>query len=94
MITKEDLEDKAESIGFRLPRTLIEMKAWDYFHKIERIPIEITQIFNIMGINPRKITQFLNKIKKDLTRKEEIEYINYVTGHTLEIRCMLAMFRV
>lgn len=94
MITKEDLEDKCECIGFRLPKTLIEMKAWDYFHKIERIPVGITEIYTIMGISPRKVHQYLNKIEKGLTRKEEIEYMTYVAGHTLEIRCILAMFRV
>ena len=94
MITKDDLEDKAEGIGFRLPKTLIEMKAWDYFHKIERIPVGITQIFDIMGISPRKVHQYLNKIEKGLTRKEEIDYMTYVAGHTLEIRAMLSLFRV
>jgi predicted adenine nucleotide alpha hydrolase (AANH) superfamily ATPase len=94
MITKEDLEDKCECIGFRLPKTLIEMKAWDYFHKIERIPVGITEIYTTMGITPKKVHQYLNKIEKGLTRKEEIEYMTYVAGHTLEIRCLLAMFRV
>ena len=94
MITKEDLEDKCECIGFRLPKTLIEMKAWDYFHKIERIPVGITEIYTIMGISSKKVHQYLNKIEKGLTRKEEIEYMTYVAGHTLEIRCILAMFRV
>jgi hypothetical protein len=94
MITKDDLEDRAEGIGFRLPRTLIEMKAWDYFHKIERIPVGITEIFDIMGIGPRKVHQYLNKIEKSLTRKEEIEYMSYVAANTLEIRAMLSLFKV
>jgi hypothetical protein len=94
MISKDDLEDRAEGIGFRLPKTLIEMKAWDYFHKIDRIPTRITEIFDIMGIGPKKVHQYLNKIEKGLTRKEEIEYMSYVASNTLEIRAMLSLFKV
>jgi hypothetical protein len=92
-MTPDEIEDRFESISFRPPRTFAEMKAWDHFAKYDGPYLNICNVFNDMGISPKKVHQYLNKIEKGLTKKENLEYLAYIGSHSFDIRVILSYFR-
>jgi hypothetical protein len=94
MITKDELEDRFDSISFKAPKTVAQMKAWYHFATVESPTVDILQIFDLMDISQTKIKCFKEKISKGLTKKENLEFLEYLGCHSFDIRCILSYFRI
>ena len=92
-MTKDELEDRFDSISFKAPKTVAEMKAWHHFATYEKPILDIIEIFEVMEISPSKIKCFKEKMVKGLTKKENLEYLQYLGCHSFDIRVILSYFR-
>jgi hypothetical protein len=92
-MTPDEIEDRFESISFRPPRTYGEMKAWYHFAKYDGKPLDILKVFYDIGITPKKVHLFLNKVQDGFTKKETLESLTYIGLHSFDIRVMLSYFR-
>lgn len=92
-MTKDEIEDRFDSISFRPPKTFSEMKAWHHFSKYDGSPLNIEEVFRIIGIPEKKIKTFLTKQVQGFTKKENIECLEYIGLHSFDIRVILSYFR-
>jgi hypothetical protein len=93
MLTKDEIDDHFESLSFRPPKTYGEMKAWYHFSKYDGKPVDILQVFYDMGISPKKVHYFLNKVQDGFTKKETLESLQYIGLHSYDIRAILSYFK-
>jgi hypothetical protein len=93
MITKDELEDKFDSISFKAPKTVAEMKAWHHFATMDGPKLDIIPIFELMEVSKSKINCFKERMIKGLTKKENLEFLHYLGCHSFDIRVILSYFR-
>jgi hypothetical protein len=93
MMTKDELEDKFDSISFKAPKTVAEMKAWHHFATADGPRLDIIPIFELMELSPSKIKCFKERMVKGLTKKENLEFLEYLGCHSFDIRVILSYFR-
>jgi hypothetical protein len=94
MLTKEEMEDRLDSLSFKAPKTIAQMKAWHHFATYEKPIVNIYEVFELMDLPFKKIESFKNKLVTGLTKKENLEYLSYLGCHSFDIRSILSYFRV
>lgn len=92
-MTKDELEDRFDSISFKAPKTVAEMKAWHHFATNDGPKLDVIEIFELMEISQSKIKCFKEKMCKGFTKKENLEFLQYLGSHSFDIRVILSYFR-
>jgi len=92
MLTKDDLEDRFDSISFSKPKTYPQMKAWHHF-AMHEFKVDIYPIFELMDISKTKILKYSKKINDGLNKKENLEFLEYIGRHSFDIRVILSYFK-
>jgi hypothetical protein len=94
IMTKDELDDKFDSISFKAPKTIAQMKAWHHFATVESPQVNIYEIFALMEVTESKLKCFKEKMAKGLTKKENLEFLGYLGCHSFDIRYILSYFRI
>jgi hypothetical protein len=94
MLTKDELEDRFDSLSFKAPKTIPEMKAWYHFAIYENPIVDIYQVFELMELSQKKILSFRTKLNSGFTKRENLEFLSYLGCHSFDIRAILSYFRV
>lgn len=91
--TKDNIEDLFESISFKSPSTLVEIKAFYEFYKKIESTYTFDEILGYIGISYKKRDSFKNKMNKGFTPKDLEESLKYAMLNTTEIRAILYVFQ-
>lgn len=91
MMTKDELDDRLESISFKIPKTVAQMKVWHHFATVEFPRVDVFEVFELMELSQSKIKCFKEKLITGLTKKENLEYLAYLS-HSFDIRIILSYF--
>lgn len=91
-MTKDELEDKLDSISFCKPKTYPQMKCWHHF-ALHEFKVDVFEIFELMDISKSKILKYSQKLKSGLNKKENLEFLEYLGCHSFDIRVILSYFK-